>query len=176
VKNFAQQRKKNWHSGSLFSAPHNINLFRPIPMSVRLSIRMEQLGSPLKGFSRKFPFWFFFRKYVKKISVSSQTEYNDSYFTFLSHRILLRIIIVSDQIFVLNRNTFCVQKYFFLQKSTLYGIIWKKHMPEIRILILRMRFARSVTKATNTHIEYMTLIAFPWQWQLRERVSILLQT
>ena len=36
----------------------------------------------------------------------------------------------------------------------------------------RMRFARWITKATGTHPEYVTLIAFPQQKWLHERASV----
>jgi hypothetical protein len=36
-----------------------------------------------------------------------------------------------------------------------------------------MRFACLITKATNTHSEYIILIAFPQQQWLRERASML---
>ena len=39
-------------------------------------------------------------------------------------------------------------------------------------IIRRMRFARWITKATDTHSEYAILIAFPRQQWLRERASI----
>jgi hypothetical protein len=35
-----------------------------------------------------------------------------------------------------------------------------------------MRFACWITKATDTHSEYVTLIAFPRQQWLRERASV----
>jgi hypothetical protein len=38
----------------------------------------------------------------------------------------------------------------------------------------RMRIACWITKATNTHSEYVTLTAFPLQQWLRERASMLL--
>jgi len=37
----------------------------------------------------------------------------------------------------------------------------------------RMRFARWTTKATGTHPEYVTLIAFPQQKWLHERASVI---
>jgi hypothetical protein len=40
-------------------------------------------------------------------------------------------------------------------------------------IIWRTRFARWITKATDTHAEYVTLIAFPRQQRLRERASML---
>jgi hypothetical protein len=36
-----------------------------------------------------------------------------------------------------------------------------------------MPFACWITKATNTHLEYVIFIAFPWQQWLRERASML---
>jgi hypothetical protein len=40
-------------------------------------------------------------------------------------------------------------------------------------IIRRMRFACWITKATDTHAEYVILIAFPRQQWLRERASVL---
>jgi hypothetical protein len=40
----------------------------------------------------------------------------------------------------------------------------------------RMRIARWIRKATNTHSEYVTLIAFPLQQWLHERASMLRYT
>jgi hypothetical protein len=37
----------------------------------------------------------------------------------------------------------------------------------------RMRFACCITKATDTHSEYVILIALPWAQWLRERASML---
>jgi len=39
--------------------------------------------------------------------------------------------------------------------------------------IWRMRLACWITKATDTHSEYVTLIAFPLQQWLQERASML---
>jgi hypothetical protein len=41
-------------------------------------------------------------------------------------------------------------------------------------IIRRMRFACCITKATDTHSEYVILIAFPRQQWLRESASMLL--
>jgi hypothetical protein len=43
-------------------------------------------------------------------------------------------------------------------------------------IIGRMRFAWRKTKATNTHSQYLTLIALPLQQWLHERASILRYT
>ena len=39
--------------------------------------------------------------------------------------------------------------------------------------VRRMRIPCWITKATNTHSEYVILIAFPWQQWLQERASVL---
>jgi hypothetical protein len=43
-------------------------------------------------------------------------------------------------------------------------------------IIRRMRITCRITKATDTHAEYVVLIAFPRQQWLRERASILCYT
>jgi hypothetical protein len=43
-------------------------------------------------------------------------------------------------------------------------------------ITLRMRIARWISKATDTHSEYVILIAFPLQKWLHERTSILRYT
>ena len=42
--------------------------------------------------------------------------------------------------------------------------------------IWRMRIARWIPKATNTHSNYVTIIAFPLQQWLQERASLLRYT
>ena len=42
-----------------------------------------------------------------------------------------------------------------------------------QMTVWRMRFACRITKTTNTHLEYVILIAFPLQQWLRERASVL---
>ena len=39
--------------------------------------------------------------------------------------------------------------------------------------VWRLRVACSITKATNTHSEYVIITAFSWQQWLREHVSML---
>ena len=46
------------------------------------------------------------------------------------------------------------------------------HATDVNI-IQRMRIASEVPRATNTHSEYVMLIAFPLQQWLREHVSVL---
>jgi len=40
-------------------------------------------------------------------------------------------------------------------------------------ILRRMRFVCWMQKATNTHSEYVIIVAFPWQQWLRERALIL---
>jgi hypothetical protein len=52
--------------------------------------------------------------------------------------------------------------------------MWKNIVEPDRpqMAIRRMRFACWITKATDTHSEYVILIAFPRQQWLRERASV----
>jgi hypothetical protein len=51
--------------------------------------------------------------------------------------------------------------------------IWYSQTGHNNNIIRRMRFACWITKATDTQLDYVTLIAFPRQQWLRERSSIL---
>ena len=78
-----------------------------------------------------------------------------------------------------NQNThFMVRNFFFPQKCYIYGVMWKSIVQPGRpqIIIWRMRIACWIPKATNTHSEYVILIAFPLQQWLHERASVLRHT
>ena len=55
--------------------------------------------------------------------------------------------------------------------------MWKNMLRDRQVtddnIIRRMCFVRWITKATDTHSEYVILIAFAWQQWLRERASLL---
>jgi len=56
--------------------------------------------------------------------------------------------------------------------------MWKNMLQPYRsqMIIWRMRFASCIPKATNTHSEYVILIAFPLQQWLNESASMLRYT
>jgi hypothetical protein len=64
------------------------------------------------------------------------------------------------------------------ENRAVYEIMWKKHgMVETdkpQMMIGRMRKACWLTKATDTHSEYVILIAFPLKEWLHEGASVLL--
>jgi hypothetical protein len=66
-----------------------------------------------------------------------------------------------------NQNTHFMFKNFFSKNCTVYEIMWKKYgtarQPTDDNIIRRMRFAFCITKATDTHTEYVTLITSPRQ-------------
>ena len=67
---------------------------------------------------------------------------------------------------------------FFFENHAVYEIMCKNGVEQDRpqMTIWRMRIACWVTKATNTHSEYVILIPFlPQQW-LRERASMIRYT
>jgi len=78
-----------------------------------------------------------------------------------------------------NQNTFFDQ-YPFSKNCTVYDIMLKKHGSARQATdnntIWCMRLACWILKATNTHSQYVILIAFPWQQRLRKSVSILRHT
>jgi len=80
---------------------------------------------------------------------------------------------VSDKSRRENQNTHFVFSNFsfFSENRALYEILWKNVLERGRpqMTIWRMCFAFWITKATDTHSEYVTLIAIPLQTWLHER-------
>jgi hypothetical protein len=72
-----------------------------------------------------------------------------------------------------NQNAHFVQSnfFFFFENRAVYEIMWKNIVQRGRpqTTIWRMRIACWVTKATDTHSEYVIIIAFANQKWLRER-------
>ena len=68
--------------------------------------------------------------------------------------------------------------FFFSENSAVYEIMWKNIIVPSRpqMKIWRMRFACWIRNATDSHPEYVTLIAFPLQQWLHERVWMLRHT
>ena len=68
----------------------------------------------------------------------------------------------------------------FPENRAVYEIMWKNIAERNRAtdgnITRRMRIACRITKTTNTHPEYVMLIAFPQQQWLRERALMLRYT
>ena len=79
---------------------------------------------------------------------------------------------VSDKICRVNQNTFCVQHFFF--NHAVYEITLKNIAERGRqqMAIWRKHIACWIPKATNTHSQYVILIAIPLQQWLHERASV----
>jgi hypothetical protein len=147
-----------------------------------LSVRMVQLGSHWTGFHE---IWYLsiFRKSVEKIQVSLKSGNNNGTlhkdlctFMVISRSILLRTRNDSDKSCTENQNTHFMFNNFLFRKSCRLWDNVEKHGTARQAtddnIIRRMRFTCWITKATDTHLEYLILIAFPRQ-RLRERVPIL---
>ena len=87
---------------------------------------------------------------------------------------------VSDKSCRENQNTHFVFNNFPPppENRAVYEIIWKNVVQcnGPQVAIRPMCIARLVSKATETHSEYVTIIAVPLQQQLRERASMLRHT
>ena len=132
--------------------------------SVRPSVRMEQLGSHRTDFHE---IWYFricqnlsknFNIHYKLKRISYTLHEDLCTFMIISRWILLRMRNVSDESCRENQNTFCV-KYFFFENRTVYEIMWKNIAEPGRpqMTIWRMRIAYWITRATNTHSQYVVL-------------------
>ena len=101
---------------------------------------------------------------------------HDDYYTFMitSRLIFLMMNNVSDK--GVDIHFTCNNLFFFRRSCRLWDNV-EKYGRDRQVLndniIWRMRFACWVTKARETHSEYVTLTALPRQQWLRERVSML---
>ena len=128
----------------------------------------------------KFDIWVFFEKPSRKFKFNwNLTRINgnlheDRYtFMTISRSVLLRMRNVSNKIYIKNQNTHFVYKDIF-ENRVVCEIMWKNIVQPARpqMTIWRMRTVRWITKATDTHSEYLLL--FPLQQWLHKRSSILL--
>ena len=97
------------------------------------------------------------------------TLHEDQYtILIVSRSVLLRTKSVSDKSCRENQNTNFTYNNFFFKNRTVYEIMWKNIVERSRpqMTIWCMRIASCVTKATNTHSEYVILIAFPLKQSL----------
>jgi len=105
---------------------------------------------------------------------STLHEYQYIFF-IISRSFLLRMKNVSGENYVENRNA-CVQLLFPPQNRAVYETMLKNtvkpHRPQITIR--SMRIAGWIPKATNTHSEYVILIAFHYNNGLRTRLNVTL--
>jgi hypothetical protein len=87
----------------------------------------------------------------------------------------LRMRNVSDRRCRKYKNThLCAVTSF--ESRGVHETVWKNMLeadqPQVVYVIRRIRFAWCLTKATDTHSEYVMLIAFPRQQWFRERFSV----
>jgi len=90
---------------------------------------------------------------------------NQKAFLIISRSILLRIRIVADKSCRENETHILCSETFSSENRAVYKITWKNTVLPARpqVTIWRTRIACRITKGTNTHSEYVTLLAFPLQ-------------
>ena len=99
------------------------------------------------------------------------------HFLIISRSFILRMRNISDKSCRENQNThFVLSNHFYFFENRADYEIMSKNIVEwgrLQTTIWRMHTACWIPKATNTHSEYVTLIAFPLQQWLHERTSLL---
>ena len=88
------------------------------------------------------------------------------------------ILAMHGPIDVESKHIFYIQRLFLFENRALYEIMWKNILQPDRpqMTIWYMSITCWIHKATNTHLEFVTLIAFPLQQLFHERVSVLRYT
>ena len=157
---------------------------RKATISFIISVRAHvTIRLPPDGFSwNLIVFW----KSVEKIHVSLISDKNNGYLTWIStctydntRWIILRMENVSGKSCRENRNTPYFSITFFIENLAVYMMAWKnmvKPGQATDVITWRMRSSCWRTKATDTHSEYVILIAFPLQQWLHEHASMLRYT
>jgi len=116
----------------------------------------------------KFDIWVFFENLLRKLEIHYNLTritgilHEDQYtFFIVSHTFLLRMRNVPDERCRENQNT-----HFIFNNRAVYEIMWKKNIVQPcrpLMTIWFMCIACWITKATDTHSEYVILTAFPLQ-------------
>ena len=130
----------------------------------------------------KFDIWGFFGKLSRnssfiKIGQEKRALYmklNIHFWSYLSH-FFLEWENFQKKSCRVNKTHILSSATFFFENLAVYEIMWKNIVQRDRphMKIRRMGIAGWITKATNTHSEYVTLIAFPSQQCLQESASVL---
>ena len=140
---------------------------------------------PTEQILMKFDIWEFFENLSRKLkfhlnrtTITGTLHEDRCAFMVISRSVLLRMRNVSDKSCAESRNTyFMFSNFFFPENHAVYEIMWKNVVhsdrPQMGNRIRRMRFACWITKATNTHSQYVILIAFPLQQWSHKHASIL---
>ena len=92
-----------------------------------------------------------------------------------SRSVLLRMRNAADKSRIENQNILFMYNNFFPENRAVYEIVWVNMVESYRaqMTIRRMRIAYWIPKATNTHLQYVTLIAFPLQKWSNKHASIM---
>ena len=88
------------------------------------------------------------------------------------------MISVSEKLYSKSKHTFLCSVTF-LEHRAVYEIVWNSIVERGRPQVMttwRMHISCRITKATNTHSQYVILITFPLQQRLQERASMLRHT
>jgi hypothetical protein len=151
-------------------------------MSVRPSVRMEQLSSHLSDIV-KFDIWVFLQylsikfKFYSNRARMKVTLLEDQYtFSIISRSVLFRMKTISDKSCREIRTTHFILNNFF--NRAFYEIVWKNIIERGRPqrTIWRMRVACWIPKATNTGTGCVILIAFLLQQWLKNAPQCLCYT
>jgi hypothetical protein len=150
-------------------------------ISVRLSVRMEQLGSHCMDFHEV---WYLedFSKVYRENSSFVKYDKNKGHLTCRPIYIFDHILLNSswnEECFETNvkkKHILCAINFF--ENRTINEATWKNMVEPDRpqMIVWRMLFICWITKAANKHLEYVIRVAFPLQQWLLKRTSVLRYT
>ena len=131
----------------------------------------------------KFDIFLLFFENLSRKFLSLESDKNKAYFTrrpmYVYENISLNFCpkweLFQTKVVEEIRTDILCSRTFFFSKIVSFMITWKKMVqPDSPQTIIRhLRFARWITKATDTHSEYVKLTAFPRQQRSRKSASML---
>jgi len=146
-------------------------------MSVCLSVlpSASKISAPTGRIFIKFDIWVFSRKSFEKIKRLLYMKTCVCFWNYLAE-FFVEWENVSDKSCKENQNTHFVLNNFLFspENRAVYEIMWKNVLePDSpQMTIRRTRFACWITKATNTHWEYVIPIVFPLQHLLQDSLPV----
>jgi hypothetical protein len=124
----------------------------------------------LKSFENLSRMFNFYHNLTRIMGTLHENQYT---FTVISRSVLLRKRNVSREV-VKKIITHILHSITYFENRAVYKITWQNTAQPDRsqMTIWRMRTACWIPKATNTHSQYVILIAFPLQQRVTERVQV----
>ena len=132
-------------------------------------------SAPIGRIFMKFYIWIFFKKCVGKIQILLKSDKNSGYYAWRPMHVscwkLLQWAMLHAKAVEKIKTRILWSITFYSENRAVYEILFETMVgaDRLQMTVWRMLFACRIPRATNTHSEYVILIAFPpqhWFWAI----------